>query len=282
MNKQSYFPINDEIALELIKVFISPGNPPLGMAFAWIQPEDDSEFINVGGLYGQPSNITLRELLQDSDIGYWAAKQIIKESRCMRKSVKSLDEEIEFDSVCSIDNLSIPLKALDSLEFALYRLAIMAINTMTEGHNWACLYLEYLANMHYEYKDDNEWGDFYDGYSDDLLESIDYAGLLDRLYWHIWDSDYYCSLEYKQSTYDNLESLQAEYVLFPDNEFKSYEIEELYQVIAHMINWIQDEWITGNLTFIYDEDMPDKIKKWYAAYESQGILPEFESIERKG
>ena len=47
---ENYHVMPNDIALELIKEWVKPGYPPLGLSFAQSQPDND-DHITIGGLY---------------------------------------------------------------------------------------------------------------------------------------------------------------------------------------------------------------------------------------
>lgn len=305
--------MTNEIAIELVKQWIKPDNPPLGMPFGWTQPNDDST-ITLGNVYSCNYERNLYDLLinevhtydydkyqfiyktelcQSLDV----TKRILRILKEHHKDIKK-DKIILHDAIFNAEHISTEFNNLDNSEKCMYRLSIMCLNTMTNGHNLACEYLEYLAHNHFgdNPNNDKNWTIYeseYSDYKDDILQilaespenlgiMLDYDSPGYDLKGLNVDQDYSEEYQYIQDI-ENRYNDDYEYDLLQDVfkvDLRSYERDEILQFLAWCIGWIKEEYKTGNLTFTYAEDIDSKpLKQWVYQYANQTILPTFENLD---
>jgi hypothetical protein len=298
--------MSNEIAIELIKEWIKPGYPPLGMQFGWIQP-NDNDHITLGDLYCSFSGeYTIQDLLF-IDLGYPnydlelavslnTAKQVILESRNM--GIKDLrKDKISFDGIYCSENPSIEFGELSEEESILYRLSILVLNTMTNGHNFAVEYLDYLAEYHvgkgsvswslYDrgYPDDYEIGNivelitsddhfpfnFYDNHRDYDLDYLRNKADLDVITWFNQLEDLY---------QDNEKDIIMD--IFPNYDiYHNYDRKEIISFLSWIVSWLKYEFKTGNLSFQESDDLSPKLNNWIKYINSQLELPIKENTENE-
>lgn len=295
MTKQSYFPMPNQVALDCIKSFIQPNNPTLGIWLGWNQPNDE-DYIKFGSCYTLPSfddyHMTLHDLLQDTALGYNSAKQIVDEFRIHYHNKRGYQyERLELSGIWETEVFR-QFAELDNNQKCIFRLCIMVINTMTELHNFACAYMEELAE---EYcKDSDDWS-LYDS-SDTWLDSIisdniaefkskisfssyfqynqtdeTYSYLNDEFQIAEWMNEIESQFQYG----DNIDLI--EYTFGIDVHLK-WEREEVLKVLSECIEWIQSEWLEDNLTLTLHDSMPDSVKQFVTQFNNQDLLPGFESL----
>lgn len=297
----------DEIALDFILYQILPDNAPLGYHFEWFQPSEDST-ITLGSIYVScdlnlsPYDLFFYQLgypdykYESSCTEYplWAIKTLLKAYKDTQqdktKRVKLLKRKIS--GILELENPHCQFSELEREEKLLYRLAIMALNTMTEAHNWACLYLKSLAYDHYLLKDQGKDWQFYcpdESDNTDILLAINdlfsssnciadklelYGYTIDNAnsgeeyyYFNQWENENLETQEYIKSIIDSLDNHPLQ-----KWDIRDYD-HEIISTLAHMINWIKEEWINGNLFFTLSPEMPKKLYNWYREYTYQLILP---------
>lgn len=231
--------LNNEMALAIVKDAIMPGQPTLGLWFGWNQPNEEST-VKLGSICGRIQSYTVRELLHNSDLELWQVKDILRE---MKYCKLDKDETIsERWALALCDEVFIPYGVLSPEEKALYRLKVLLVNTMTEGHNWAIEYGDYLATVYYRLESAglSEWRSQDAKYSDlhDIL--ADYKLLPVAAY---EESD--CvSPKYNPETYEF--ALGKVLDLFPDLEY-NYQKSGVSEILAWVLDWLKDEYQKGNL-----------------------------------
>lgn len=311
MNKP-YLPMTDEIAIELVKQWIKPDNPPLGMPFGWTQPNDDSTII-LGSVYSCNYEKNLYDLLineiYNPRLGKWGGYEIeLKQSLDITKRVLRILKENKInirtnkitlhDVLFNAEEISTTFNELDNEEKCMFRLSIMCLNTMTNGHNLAIEYLEYLAHNHFGDNTDNDknwiiYESEYSDYKDDILqilaESPENLGIMLDYNSPEYDlkglnvaRDYPEEYQYIQDI-ENRYNDNYEYDLLQDVfkvDLRSYERQEILEFLTWCIGWIKEEYATGNLTLTYAEDIDSKpLKQWLYQYANQTILPTFENLD---
>ena len=288
-----YHQMDNEIALELIKEWVKPGYPPLGMQFAWQQPEE-TDYITVGDLYTVfNGDYTIQDLLFTNKGYYYSpilelavkletAKEVIRLARELE--IKDLrNDKLQFDGIYCSENPAIELCELDQNEIALYRLAILCLNTMTEGHNLAIEYLEYIAE-HYVEKGSIIWG-LYDGDNQYLGEIVELITSDDHFPFSFYDNhphfDVERTLNPDPEVLDWIIGIEEDYQenytrdliieIFPDYDITwDYERGEILYWIAWIIGWLKEEFHSGNLTFSDNpEGLSPKLTSWIVYINSQ-------------
>lgn len=318
MSSKPFFPMSSEIAIELVKQWIKAGEQPLGIPFGWTQPEDN-DTITLGSIYSCNYDNNLYDLLinevhdYDYNKGKFVYKNELRQTLDVTKRVLRIlkehhkdirkDKIILPDVIFSTDNLNTTFDKLDNAEKSMYRLSILMLNTMTNGHNLACEYLEYLAHNHFgDDKDNNKQWELYEydnsSYKGEILEILmenpeDMGILLD------YDSPGYdirglnTERDYPED-YDYVNTIEIQYQDDSNEEYTfdliqhvfnveckyDYERGEILNFLAWCAGWIRKEYAAGNITFNYTDDIDSKIlKNWLFQYVNQPILPTFENLE---
>jgi hypothetical protein len=322
MSKQSYFKMDNLTALELIKEWIKPGGIPLGIPFAWQQPEKDETINLQEELFGtaeQEINLEEKGVLSykrvnqyntyqwkinfpkgfdfrfADDVKEYFDKWIIKENKNNEFANFILHPK-------GLYSVSIAKKwsELELEEKLKLRLAILAINTMTDYHNWAIATFQEIA----EYYCNNYPKDLtyqYDGELDDefLQQLLDWGLLQGEIYFNCGESDetYYYTNKFKDEldiswleemdeiSYDVLEKVFS-YDIPQENpviaKYSHYLKEEMFYLLAWFVDWIKDEWQSGNLELMNPESIDNQIiKNFIISYQAQELLPGFEIIGEK-
>lgn len=288
--KQSYFPMTDEVSLDFIKWMIQPDNPTLGLWFGWNQPNDDTT-VKLGDCYTIPSfndyTMTIVDLFNTElgPIGFNSARDILKELKSHYGKRYSKYLKPKLSGIWATEVFR-QFSELENEEKCIYRLCVMSINTMTELHNFACAYMESLAESYS--KNSDEWS-LYEN-DDSGIDEIAYqfndkfSGLIDftgYLQYNYSDEEYHYFNEWKVSEYfqapmDNYDKSGSDFIqdIF-GLDVPEYESENILKVLSVAMEWIKSEWNDGILQFHYDESMPDIIKKFTRQFEMQDLLPGF-------
>lgn len=291
--KQSYFPMNDEVALDFIKWMIQPDNPTLGIWLGWNQPDEDTT-VKLGDCYTIPSfndyTMTIADLFNTElgPIGFNSARDILKELKSHYGKKFSRFNKPKLSGIWESEIFR-PFSELENEEKCIYRLCVMSINTMTEVHNFACAYMQSLAESYA--KDSDEWSLYSNDdngideiayqFSDKFNGIIDFNGYLqcnhsdeEYHYFNQWKVS-----EYFQSPIDNYDKFGSEFIM---NVFgldvPEYDSENILKVLSVSMEWIKSEWNAGMLQFHYNESMPNKIKSFVMAFENQDLLNGFENL----
>jgi len=298
---ENYHVMPNSIALELIKEWVKPGYPPLGLPFAWSQP-DNEDHITVGGLYACVNGeYTVQDLIMnETRSGYnynyelavtlESAKQIIRLAR--DNGIKDLrNDKFEFNAIFSHENPSIEFAELDPAEVCLYRLAILCLNTMTEGHNLACEYLEYLGETKVN-KYQIEWDIYTNDWDNELNEIIPILTSEDNVHTPFWfnDNEAYYHMDYITRGVNPdilawINELESDYQYNHDPDYNDlihqifridvnfdYEREEILAWIAWIIDWLIKSWQCGDLTLKSDNSLDPKLNDWIKYTENQITL----------
>lgn len=306
-NKHLYFAMRPEIALALVHEWIKSGEGPLGMQFGWIQPDND-DICTLGSVYTDSYDRDLYNLLFTEDYNYAYGKydKTLNFSLDQTKRILRIlkDNDIDYHSRFNIklsdvifqnENIQCKFSELDDTEKCMYRLSILMLNTMTEGHNLACEYLEYLAHVHYHSLENDKNWTVYDndnrGYKQDILDILmetpeDMTIYLpyDSPEYHI---DYFTNLpDYNPylTVREYVENLENEYAedrssidivnqVFNLDVQYPYDRDEILDFLTWVIGWIIDEYMQGNLTFTYTDNVDSKeLKQWLYNYDNQMIM----------
>jgi hypothetical protein len=148
MTKQSSFPLSNEHALIVIRDMLQPDTPTLGMWFGWSQPEPN-ETVKLGSAYASDTlEFTWEEVFESAT--HDEKKAFVR--LCREYKVPYRWEPIRLRGLWLADEVFFPFNSLGRGEQCLYRLHTMAVNTMTDYHNWAIEYGEYLAEMYVDNK----------------------------------------------------------------------------------------------------------------------------------
>lgn len=288
--------MSNEAALDFILYQIQSDNQPLGIPFGWSQPKSN-DTITLGSVYvGIDEQFTPKSLLLDQEYdftkGYfyngdlteyplWGIKKLLREwkNEC-KPNERVSNKELRLSAIFGNEEIHCLYDDLDREEKLLYHLAIMALNTMTECHNWAVSYLEYLAYNHYNLKDHGKnWSvynsqetlypDIFDALNDllgsgDLAEKLGlygytiYNNLNDECYHYFnqWEDENTSTQEFIKNTLENSNKLDSW-------DIREYD-HEIIGTLAAMMEWIKSEWLQGNLSFELSEDMPKDLYNWYS------------------
>lgn len=265
-DKPHYFKMPHMATLQLVKNFCIAGNPPLGYNFGLIQPNLNDTII-VGSCYGIASfNYTIRALLTKSvytghgqfkdelATNLETAKQII---RLARDHNYHLDDTVDLSGLVETEVFR-SFSTLSITEQAFYRLAILLINTMTEGHNWACEYMEYLAETYV--KNNDEWQLIEnDTWKDDILDICLNSDLKDQLtisaynkevHYPACNPEIYSWLEELDETLDISDYITGFSIRWDKDEF--------LRILAWVVEWIQEIYSKGDLELTLTHEIEGK------------------------
>lgn len=276
-----YISMPDNIALEFIRYMIKPDNPPLGIPFAWLQP-DNNDTIMLSSIYvGMNKEISLYDLFYLDNYPLDIKKDIIRTFQNNPGKKVNPDDTLQLSGIVECPEISIPYNDLERDEMLLYHLAVMSINTMTEAHNWACSYLEFLAYNHYSFKNHAEdWKVYelsFNNIDNDLIDSMfEYSSALADyldLYGYTIDYNqndecYYYFNEWKDMNLEIQELIKANDDFMNEWNIRDYD-HEIISTLAFMVDWIKTEWNEGYLTFQLNDNMPKSLYEWYASYVNQ-------------
>jgi len=294
-NNFNYHSLPNDIALELIKQWIKPDNTPLGIPFGWIQPGLDSN-VTLGDLYIQfAGEYTIADLITNEiRLGFYqykselavslnTAKMVIRLARELGIKDLRLDK-INFNGIYSSENPSCEFLELEPNDQCLYHLAILCLNTMTEGHNLAIEFLDYLAD-YYIPKGSICWS-LYDGDCYELGEIVELITYESNFPFSFYDNDRYYdvegSLNLNPKILDWINELEYKFQEDPteldliqyifDKEIPwDYQREEILYYLAWIIDWLKEEFKSNNLKFSNQglEGLNPKLRSWIIYVTSQ-------------
>lgn len=298
--KQQYFPMSDEIALDFIKWMIQPDNPTLGIWLGWNQPNDDTT-VKLGDCYTVPSfwdnEITIASLFSESTgyssqyayMEFQTAKDILRELHNKFGKKYSKYQNIKLSGIWETEVFR-SFSELENEEKCIYRLCVMVINTMTDLHNFACAYMQSLAESYANnnddwslYENDSRYGidEIINDYMPNFKHLMDFTGYLqcngsdeEYHYFNQWTvSDYF------QTPIDNYDKFGSEFVMDVFGlDVSEYDYENILKVLSVAMEWIKEEWKNGILQFHYDESMPKLIKDFTCQFDNQTLLDGFENL----
>lgn len=307
MSSKPFVKMSNDIALEFIAYLIQDGNPPLGIPFGWIQPSEDTT-ITLGSIYVSVDvKMSLKDLIYGrKEVGYFSndprKNQDFRfpsdmDSIYLREAIKSFEgrnSKRKISGLLEAENIHCQYSELERDEKLLYRLALLALNTMTECHNWSVSYLEFLAYNHYCFNDHWQlWHLYEDSYNQGILSAVSelipycknipdtlelYGYGIDNAkndecyyYFNQWEDENTEIQEWIQEAIDTTDktSLTEFIEKYDIREYDS----EVIRTLSAVINWIQEEWNQGNLEFTLNENMPRGLYNWYKMVSSQMILP---------
>jgi len=297
MSKQSFFKMTPEIAMDLMRSMVNPGNQPLGIPFGFVQPNED-ESVYLGSVYAQMSYYngeTWKDLFEHIDLSKIELSTLKDWIKTIKKNNDlGLNTRLDFNGIYSKEELHCNWGDLDDLEKCQSRLFHLWINTGIDLHNWACEISEDLAENHCNgmtndarlyVNDSNNW-------QDDLLgEILEYNVNIKNLtfYFESGNHSYYSQSSFeKNPDNDFINDFETD---FQDNDgfdpvlrtlgielLRTYDREEILPVIAESVRTLIQSWNDGELTLTLNDDMPETVKSFVMAFESQMIIPGFEDL----
>jgi len=271
---QAQLPMPRNVAVAIIKDALRPGQPTLGLWFGWNQPRKTDK-VKLGSVYGyirKDEWLTLRKLLGGTEIGYNAAKDIIKTatklynkkygayngvnrpSKFPKDMGADLCELFNNDTMLSCEEVFVPFSRLSSDDQAAYRMHTLLINTMTDGHNWACEWGDYIAAQ-YAIARELDWELYYDSH-DKLAEKLLEYGI--KLPVWVEDGDYSLPKVEKETLNWMFDNDIAKRVFGDNVDWEDWH--SAVTMLAWTIEWLQQEWANGNLSLSYDEKQPKVVK----------------------
>jgi hypothetical protein len=171
---------------------------------------------------------------------------------------------------------------------------------MTDYHNWACALLQETAEYYCcNYPKDLSYQ--YDGELDDeiLSQLLDYGLLQEEIYFDPGQSDgtYHYTNRFEEeldiSWLEEVEEISHDVLekIFPFDiaqenpvisKYPNWLQAEMFYLLTWFVEWIKDEWQTGNLELMNPESVDNQIiKNFIISYQAQEILPGFETIGDK-
>jgi hypothetical protein len=297
--KKPFLKMTDEIAIELVRQWIKVGEQPLGIPFGWIQPDND-DYCTLGDVYTQYFNQNLLDVLFNEVYDYAIkgykleakysldqTKRVLRILKSNNKNLRTGNIQLKNDVIFNLDHVTTQFSKLDSTEKCLYRMSILVLNTMTEGHNFAIEYLNYLAHNYItsaDYKSFQIYENSLNGYKSEIMEIL--AENPENLDIQLeYESPEY-NINYLKDKYpDSLDYLMELEYQFDDDKWAidiinyvfnvncKYDREEILTFLAWCIGWIREEYQQGYITFKYTENVDSKIlRDWLYTYENQLTL----------
>ena len=279
-----------EIALELVRIFLEPGTPTLGMWFGWNQPSE-GDMVKLGSAYGYSSE----DKVYWNEVFVGATLEQKKEYVSLMKSWKKDPRKpFTLQGMFEADEVFYPFDNMDLEHQMLYRLMVMSVNTCgTDYHEWSIEFGYYLASWYgdktsaskewriacTDTRDERFTEDFL---SNELLNTLVNVDIIAE------DGDHYpegiVDKHVNTDTVLWLEQHISEY--YGDFYFWMFGVQsnqhtywqgEVNKTLAWFVDWMIEEWGEGNLTLT--PDSPSKIlNKWLQYVESNLLLPGFEEI----
>jgi hypothetical protein len=159
---------------------------------------------------------------------------------------------------------------------------------MTNGHNLAIEYMEYLAD-YYVPKGDITWN-LYDGDSYEHGEIVELLTENDHFPFYFHDNhnhyDIERTLDPDNDVLEWIQEIENDYQenytrdlimeLFPDYDiYLDYQRDEILYFLAWIISWLKSEFHSGNLSFPGDNinGLSSKLQNWIVYINSQLELP---------
>jgi hypothetical protein len=285
MNKQSAFPMSNELALELIQSFLQPGMPTLGMWFGWNQPEQNDQ-VKLGSVYATHTmSVYWEDLFEGASLD--DKKEFVKLCKLMKHDPR---EVMTISGLWNADEVFFPFNKLDNGDKCLYRLHVMAINTGSDYHNWAVEFGERLAEIYWDNNDATcEW-ELYEEDNDFSREMWDiFKHLLPKITPYVSTGNIYPPNNYHNKVDEDILEWLNDYIANRDDFWswmfgiehsnRTYinDEDDVCDVLTWFIEWMQKEWLTGNLQLTTDTPSP-KLNAFVEMVNNSQLLPGFDAL----
>lgn len=280
MNKQAVFPMSNELTLELIRSFLQPGMPTLGMWLGWNQPDKD-DVVKLGSAYAVHSEEFWWETaFEDATLDQ--KKEFVRICKMYKKNLR---DKLTVSGLMCAEEVFFPYAKLSKDEQCLYRLHTMAVNTGNDYHNWAIEYGEMLAHRHADsefadvkwelYEEDNSFSRemFEFITNNELWDIIPYSMEIEPPYAKAEDADEDL-LEWLEEYIGDYSGDFFDWMFGVPRDGHSWWEDDVIPVLAWFMEWMQDEWKTGNLELTPDTPS-QKLNDFITMVNAQEILPGF-------